>query len=266
MKIVVCIKQVPETTNVKIDEKTKNIDRRGLGGVINSYDLHALQAALEIKEKNNAEIIVLTMGPDDFVVSLQEALSLGADRAVLLSDRAFAGADTLATGYVLGKAIEKIGQVDLVLLGQQSIDADTGQVGPIIAELLKYSQVTYANDLSVGEDNTLLINRKMDNVEQDIIAKLPILVTVTDTINQPKYTNVVEIAKGFEKPLLTWHAVDLNLDDSRVGQAGSPTIVRSISTPQKVSKANHRLSADPAIAAKELVTVLKQRNILTEDD
>lgn len=129
MKIVVGIKQVPETTNVKINEKTKNIDRRGLGGVINSYDLHALQAALMIRDQVGGEVITLSMGPDDFAVSLQETLALGADKAVLLSDRAFAGADTLATAYVLGEAIKKIGDVDLVMVGQQSVDADTGQVG-----------------------------------------------------------------------------------------------------------------------------------------
>ncbi|MQS76111.1 electron transfer flavoprotein subunit beta/FixA family protein [Companilactobacillus halodurans] len=265
MKIVVCIKQVPETTNVKINEKTKNIDRRGLGGVINSYDLHALKTALDIKEKVGGEVITLTMGPDDFAVSLQETLALGADSSVLLSDRAFAGADTLATGYVLGKAIEKIGDVDLVLVGQQSVDADTGQVGPIIAELLQVSQVTYADSIEPKADK-LLIKRNLETVAQEITAKLPLLVTVTDTINQPEYTNVVEIAKSFDKPITTWHASDLSLEDSRVGQAGSPTIVRSISSPEKVAKVGHKLADDPVDAAKELVEVLKKQNVLTEDE
>jgi len=265
MKIVVCIKQVPETTNVKINEQTKNIDRRGLGGVINSYDLNALQTALEIRKKVGGEVITLTMGPDDFAVSLQETLALGADKGVLLSDRAFAGADTLATGYVLGEAIEKMSDVDLVLVGQQSVDADTGQVGPIIAELLQVSQVTYAEKIE-ARSNELLINRKLDNVEQNITAKLPLLVTVTDKINQPQYTNIVEIAKSFDKTITTWHASDLNLEDSRVGQAGSPTIVRSISEPAEVTKINNRLSDDPVTAAKELVSALKQKNILTEED
>ncbi|AYE37463.1 electron transfer flavoprotein subunit beta/FixA family protein [Companilactobacillus zhachilii] len=265
MKIVVCIKQVPETTNVKIDEKTKNIDRRGLGGVINSYDLHALETALEIKRNVGGEVITLTMGPDDFAVSLRETLALGADSSVLLSDRAFAGADTLATGYVLGKAIKKIGDVDLVILGQQSVDADTGQVGPIMAELLQVPQVTYANEVT-AQDNKLVIKRNLDNVAQEITAQLPLLLTVTDTINQPKYTNVVEITKSFAKPITTWHASDLQLDSERVGQAGSPTIVRSISSPEKTAKVGHKLADDPMEAAKELVTALKKQNMLAEED
>lgn len=265
MKIVVCIKQVPETTNVKINEHTKNIDRNGLGGVINSYDLHALKAALDIRDQVGGEVITLTMGPDDFAVSLQETLALGADSSILLSDRAFAGADTLATGYVIGRAIEKIGDVDLVLVGQQSVDADTGQVGPIIAELLQISQVTYANQIKVS-NNELIIKRNLETVEQEITAKLPLLATITDTINKPEYTNVVDIAKSFDKPITTWHAADLNLDNERVGQAGSPTIVRSISSPKKVAKAGYKLAENPVDAANELVTALKKQNILTEGD
>ncbi|MFD1417462.1 electron transfer flavoprotein subunit beta/FixA family protein [Companilactobacillus keshanensis] len=264
MKIVVGIKQVPETTNVKINEKTKNIDRRGINGVINQYDRHALEAAFEIKAKTNAEVIVMTMGPDDFVVSLQEALALGADSAVLLSDRAFAGADTLATGYVLSKAIQKINDVDLVILGQQSVDADTGQMGPIVAEFLDISQVTYASKIDIA-DGALHIKRYLETVEQDITAKLPLLLTVTDQANDPKYVNVVEITKSFEKPVITWHATDLNLDDDRVGQAGSPSIVRSISSPKAVAKDNHKLADNPQDAADELVKILKEKNILMED-
>ncbi|WP_125711889.1 electron transfer flavoprotein subunit beta/FixA family protein [Companilactobacillus kedongensis] len=264
MKIVVGIKQVPETTNVKINEKTKNIDRRGISGVINQYDRHALEAAFEIKAKTGAEVIVMTMGPDDFVVSLQEALALGADSAVLLSDRAFAGADTLATGYVLSEAIQKIGDVDLVILGQQSVDADTGQMGPIVAEFLGISQVTYASKIDV-DNESLHIKRYLETVEQDITAKLPVLLTVTDQANEPKYVNVVEIAKSFEKPVTTWHASDLNLDDDRVGQAGSPSVVRSISSPEAVVKDNHKLAENPQDAADELVKILKEKNILVED-
>lgn len=265
MKIVVCIKQVPETTNVKINEKTKNIDRRGLGGVINPYDLHAVKTALDLKKSVGGEVITMTMGPDDFAVSLRETLALGADSSILLSDRAFAGADTLATGYVLAQAIEKIGDVDVVLLGQQSVDADTGQVGPIMAELLSMPQVTYANKVEANNDK-LVIDRNLDTVAQRITAQLPVLLTVTDSINQPEYTNVVEIAKSFNKPLTTWHAADLNLEEKRVGQAGSPTIVRSISSPEKKTKVGHKLSNDPVEAARELVDALRKQNILTEED
>ena len=151
-----------------------------------------------------------------------------------------------------------------MLVGQQSVDADTGQVGPIIAEMLGVPQVTYADKIEAFEDY-LVIDRKLENVEQTITAKLPILLTATDKANSPKYTNVVEIAKSFDKPIITWHASDLNLDEQRVGQAGSPTIVRSISKPKKVAKKNHRLSDDPVTAARELVDILKQKNILTED-
>ena len=141
MKIVVCIKQVPSTTKVSIDPQTHNLKRSNLPGRMNPVDKVAVEVALQLREKHGGSITVISMGPNENKKSIREALAMGADSGILLSSRAFAGSDTLATGYVLAKAIEKLGQVELVLFGKQSVDADTGQVGPITAELLDYPQM-----------------------------------------------------------------------------------------------------------------------------
>ncbi|MFD1472311.1 electron transfer flavoprotein subunit beta/FixA family protein [Companilactobacillus mishanensis] len=266
MKIVVGLKQVPETTNVKINEKTKNIDRRGVSGVINKYDRNALQTALDIRDVVGGTVIAMSMGPNDFAVSLQEALSLGADEAVLLSDRAFGGADTLATGYVLAEAIKKIGGVDLVIMGQQSVDADTGQMGPIVAEMLGISQVTYADEIQPKSDNELRIKRYDDNIEQEIIAKTPLMLTTTGNAGKPEYVNVVEIKNSFEKPLTTWTSKDMPVDSNRLGQSGSPTVVRRIMSPEPKERAGKMLSTDATKAAEELAGILHEENLLAEED
>jgi len=262
MKIVVCIKQVPETNDVTIDPKTHNLDRRGLAGVMNPFDKNAVEQALQFKATTEAEVVLLSMGPDDYVQSLREGMAMGADSGVLLSDRAFAGADTLATGYVLAQAITKIGDVDLVIFGRQAVDADTGQVGPIVAEFLHQPQITYAATLRLSGDNEVTAERLLEDTKQTLVAQLPAVVSVRSELNTPRYPTPRNIQLSFEKPVTTWHHDDLDLDDTRLGQAGSPTIVTKVYAPTPVKRELTQLTGTPTEAASQLIKALKDRQLL----
>lgn len=262
MKIVVCIKQVPETNDVTIDPKTHNLDRRGLAGVMNPFDKNAVEQALQFKATTDAQVVLLSMGPDDYAQSLREGMAMGADSGVLLSDRAFAGADTLATGYVIAKAIEKIGDVDLVIFGRQAVDADTGQVGPIVAEFLQQPQITYAATLRLSGPNEVTAERLLEDTKQTLVAQLPAVVSVRSELNTPRYPTPRNIQLSFEKPLTTWHHDDLDLDDSRLGQAGSPTIVTKVYAPKPVKRELTPLTGTPQEAASQLIKALKDRQLL----
>ena len=256
MKIIVCIKQVPNTDSVKLDPKTNNLVRSGVDGIINPYDKNAIETALRLKEQAGGEVILLSMGPDSYASSLREGLAMGADSAVLLSSRALGGADTLATGYSLAQAIQKIGAVDLVLFGRQSIDADTGQVGPIVAEELSLPQVTFADKLELLENNIITGSRQLDNATQKIRVSLPAAVTVGAGINQPRYATPVNIMQSFVKPLTIWSEKDLSLDPTQIGQSGSPTKVTKVYAPEVSAKQTTMLAKDPTEAVNELLSDL----------
>lgn len=256
MKIIVCIKQVPNTDSVKLDPKTNNLVRSGVDGIINPYDKNAIETALRLKEQAGGEVILLSMGPDSYASSLREGLAMGADSAVLLSSRALGGADTLATGYSLAQAIQKIGAVDLILFGRQSIDADTGQVGPIVAEELNLPQVTFADKVELLENNVLTGSRQLDNATQKIRVSLPAAVTVGADINQPRYATPVNIMQSFVKPLTVWSEKDLSLNPAQIGQAGSPTQVTKVYAPEVSAKQTTMLAKDPAEAVNELLSDL----------
>ncbi|KRM94377.1 electron transfer flavoprotein subunit beta/FixA family protein [Lentilactobacillus senioris] len=256
MKIIVCIKQVPNTDSVKLDPKTNNLVRSGVDGIINPYDKNAIETALRLKEQAGGEVILLSMGPDSYASSLREGLAMGADSAVLLSSRALGGADTLATGYSLAQAIQKIGAVDLVLFGRQSIDADTGQVGPIVAEELSLPQVTFADKLELLENNIITGSRQLDNATQKIRVSLPAAVTVGADINQPRYATPVNIMQSFVKPLTIWSEKDLSLDPTQIGQSGSPTKVTKVYAPEVSAKQTTMLAKDPTEAVNELLSDL----------
>lgn len=256
MKIIVCIKQVPNTDSVKLDPKTNNLVRSGVDGIINPYDKNAIETALRLKEQAGGEVILLSMGPDSYASSLREGLAMGADSAVLLSSRALGGADTLATGYSLAQAVKKIGAVDLILFGRQSIDADTGQVGPIVAEELNLPQVTFADKVELLENNVLTGSRQLDNATQKIRVSLPAAVTVGADINQPRYATPVNIMQSFVKPLTVWSEKDLSLNPAQIGQAGSPTQVTKVYAPEVSAKQTTMLAKDPAEAVNELLSDL----------
>lgn len=257
MKIVVCIKQVPKSDSVKIDPKTNNMVRDNVEGVINPFDKNAIEEALRIKDQLGGEVILLSMGPDGYMSSLRDGLAMGADRAILLSSWVFRGADTLATGYPISQAIKKIGGVDLVLLGRQSVDADTGQVGPIVAEYLNMPQVTFAEELRFVDEHILYGQRLLDGATQSVQVTLPAVVTVRSELNTPRYETPVNIQTSFEKPIDVWTEHDLDLDATRIGQAGSPTTVRKVYAPKREGRQTVQLSDDSATAVKELLARIR---------
>ena len=185
MNIIVCIKQVPDTGEIKIDPKTNTLMREGVPSIINPFDLHALEAGLQIRESFGGKVIVLTMGPPQAESSLRETLSMGADEAVLLSDRAFAGADTWATSYTLAKAIKKLG-ADIVFCGKQAIDGDTAQVGPETAEFLHFPHIAYVKKIEEVKEKYIRVQRLMDEGYDVVESSLPVLLTVVKELNNPR--------------------------------------------------------------------------------
>ncbi len=261
MKIVVMIKQVPDTTEVRLDPKTGTLIREGVPSIINPEDKNALEEALKLKESMGAQVVVISMGPPQAEDALREALAMGADEAILLSDRAFAGADTWATATTLGHALKKIGDFDLVLAGRQAIDGDTAQVGPQLAEYLKVPQVTYVRALSV-QNGKVRAKRVTEDETEDIEASLPALLTITKEANTPRYPHAGAIISAYrERTVARWGVKDIDADPETLGLKGSPTQVkRSFSPPPK--EPGQIIKGAPAEAAKDLVAILRQKNII----
>lgn len=224
MKIVVCIKQVPDTNEVKIDPVTGTLIRDGIPSIINPDDMNALEEALRLKDEMGAQVTVVTMGPPQADGALREALAMGADEAILLTDRAFAGADTWATSLALAKALEKIGY-DVIFAGRQAIDGDTAQVGPEMAEHLGIAQVTYVEEIKV-DGNELTVKRALENGFERIKVKMPCLLTAVKELNEPRYMNMTDIFACFSKEIKKMTADDLDVDKSELGLSGSPTKVK----------------------------------------
>jgi electron transfer flavoprotein beta subunit len=261
MKIVVMIKQVPDTTEVRLDPRTGTLIREGVPSIINPEDKNALEEALKLKESMGANVVVISMGPPQAEDALREALAMGADEAILLSDRAFAGADTWATATTLGYALKKIGDFDLVLAGRQAIDGDTAQVGPQLAEFLKVPQVTYVRELTV-EGAQVRAKRAVEDGYEDIEATLPALLTITKEANTPRYPPAGAIISAYREQKVTrWGVSDINADPETLGLKGSPTQVkRSFSPPPK--EPGQIIKGAPSEAAKDLVAILRQKNII----
>lgn len=228
MNIVVCLKQVPDTTAVKIDPKTGTLIRDGVPSIINPEDKHALEAALQIKDNNGAHVTVISMGPPQAQAALREALCMGADEAILLTDRAFGGADTLATSKALAAAIKGL-EYDIIFAGRQAIDGDTAQVGPEIAEHLNIPQVTYVQDVKVEEDG-LIINRALEDGYELIKVQAPVLLTAIEELNHPRYMNVQYIFDTVNKEVKILTADDIEISKDELGLKGSPTKVKKSMT------------------------------------
>ena len=260
MKIIVCIKQVPNTTEIKIDPVTNTLKRDGVPSIINPDDKTAIEAALRLKETNGATVTVISMGPPQAEKALREALAMGADEAFLITDRAFGGSDTLATSTIIAAAIEKLG-ADLVLCGRQANDGDTAQVGPQIAEHLGLPQITYAADISCA-GNTVRVKRQFEDRYQILEADMPCLVTVLATMEKPRYMNVWDIVAQDEKEIGKITLADLPaLDPVRIGLNGSPTKVKSTATKQ-FDKTIETLELDAPEAAKTIVAALQKRHLI----
>lgn len=238
MNIIVCIKQVPDTAEVRINPETNTLIREGVPSIINPYDLHAIEAALQIKEKTGAKVTVITMGPPQAEDALREAISMGADDVRLISDRAFAGADTWATSYTLYKAIEKLGY-DIILCGKQAIDGDTAQVGPEVAEFLNIPHIAYIRRIEDVSDKSIKVQRLMDDGYDVVESQLPVLLTVVKELNTPRLPSL-KGKMAAKKAVIT--KMDLNAigaEAENVGLKGSPTQVKNIFAPQ--SKADRKM-------------------------
>ncbi len=235
MNMLVCVKQVPDTTEIKINPETNTLIRDGVPSIVNPYDGYALETAARIKDVTpDSKIVVLSMGPEQAKDALRECLSVGADKAYLVSDRAFGGSDTLATSYILSRAIAKVeeleGKFDIIFCGKQAIDGDTAQVGPQIAEYLDYAQITYGIEAAV-EDGMVKVKREADVGYTITAAKLPCVVTMTQTFYEPRYATIKSkmAAKKAQIPTLT--AADFEIDTERAGLKGSPTKVKKTFVP-----------------------------------
>lgn len=231
MNIIVCIKQVPETTEVRINPETNTLIREGVKAIINPFDVYAIEEGVRLKERFSGKVTVLTMGPPQADAALREAISLGADEGILVSDRAFAGSDTWATSYTLAGAIKKIGQFDLILCGKQASDGDTAQVGPGISAHLDIPQVTYVKKIEEVKDKSMRVERMLEEGYEIIETPLPALLTVVKEINVPRLPSLKGMIKAKSAQITVWGQKDLNLDPEQLGLCGSPTQVVKIFTP-----------------------------------
>lgn len=233
MEIVVCIKQVPDTTEVKIDPVKGTLIREGVPSIVNPFDKNAVEAALQVREKKGGKVTVITMGPPQAVDALRECLAMGADEAVLVSDRAFAGADTLATSYTLAKTIEKLGKPDIIFCGKQAIDGDTAQVGPGIAEHLGLPQVTYVQKIREVNDDHMVVERAIEGGYEVITVPLPAMIAVEKAINEPRFPTMMGTMKAHKKQIPTWTAADIGAPEDMVGLNGSATQVKRVFAPER---------------------------------
>jgi electron transfer flavoprotein beta subunit len=256
-RIVVCMKQVPDTNEIKIDPKTGTLIREGVPSIMNPEDKHALLAALKIKD---AEVIALTMGPPQAEMILREAFAYGAKKAILLSDRAFAGSDTAATSYALSKALEKLNP-DVIFCGRQAIDGDTAQVGPQIAELLKLPQITYVQKILSLDKEKIEVHRETETGYDIVETKLPALITCTKDASEMEYPSLNGIDSAFEKEIEHWQADDVKADKERLGLNGSPTWVNKSFTPQHQRQGNI-MKGHVKELAKQLAKEFKSKEIV----
>jgi len=259
MNIVVCLKQVPDTTEVRIDPKTGTLIREGVPSIINPDDKSALEEALVLKDQHGAKVTVISMGPAQAEKALREALAMGADEAILITDRAFAGADTLATSRVLAGAIEKL-EYDIVFAGRQAIDGDTAQVGPEIAEHLDLPQITYVEKVTV-EENGLRVRRSLEDGYETITVKTPVLLTAIKELNEPRYMNIRYIYESFKKEIKIWNANDINVEKSHLGLAGSPTKVKKSATKEAKGQ-GEKIDMPAKEAAAYAVAKLKEKHYI----
>lgn len=269
MHTVVCIKQVPDSAQIRVHPVTNTIMRQGVPTIINPYDLFALEAALKLRDAQGGTITVLTMGPPMAEDSLRRALSFGPDRAVLLTDRAFAGSDTLATSFALSQAVKKIGDtfgpVDVVFTGKQTIDGDTAQVGPGIARRLGLNQLTYVAAIREAnlEESTITVVRRAEGGVQVLSTKLPCLITMLEGTNELRRGSIDVALRAARAEVITWNAAAAGISETiKCGLKGSPTVVKRVFAPPPRSEKAHQIDiaglAPDQMAANALEEVFKR--------
>jgi electron transfer flavoprotein beta subunit len=260
VNVVVCLKQVPGTTEVKIDPQTNTLIRQGIKNIINPFDTYALEEGVRLKEKHSGRVTVITMGPPQAEEALREAISLGADEAVLLSDHAFAGADTWATAYTLSLAVRKLG-ADIIICGRQTLDGDTGQVGPELAEMLKLPFIAYVSQIEEIAEGHIRVRRMIEEGHEVMETTLPAVITVVKEINVPRLPSLRGIARSKSAPIPVWDAATLGAAKDKIGLAGSCTRVIKVFFPKRVSR-GEKLEGDLKSQVEKLINKLKEANLI----
>lgn len=236
MNVVVCIKQVPGTTEIKIDPETNTLVREGVPSIINPFDCYALEEAVRLRERCGGKVIAISMGPPQAEEALRETISLGADEAILLSDRALAGSDTWATSYILSRAMAKIADYDVIICGRQTLDGDTGQVGPGLSEMLGIPFVAYVSKVEEIRDGYIRVQRMVEEGYETIEMALPAVITVVKEINVPRLPSLRGSMKAKTAQIPVWTAEDIGAEGDKAGIAGSPTRVVKVFFPQRTHK------------------------------
>ena len=262
MRIIVCVKQVPDTNEITINPETGTLIRDGVPSILNNDDANALEQALEIKDAYpDTEVIALTMGPPQAREMLQECLAMGADEAILLSDRALGGSDTWATSNALAAGIRKIGDFDLVFAGRQAIDGDTAQVGPQIAEKVGVPQVTYVKEFEMGDD-AVTVKRALEDGYEQLRVKLPCVLTAIKELNTPRYMSVPGVLRAVKSEIKVWSADDIGVDKTTVGLKASPTNVFRSFTPKPKGKGITVEGDTAKELASNLLADLRKKHII----
>ena len=260
MNIVVCIKQVPDTTEIKIDPVKGTLIRDGVPSIMNPDDKGGLELALRVKDQIGAHVTVVTMGPPQADLILREALAMGADRAILLTDRKFAGADTLATSYALS-GVMRVLDYDLIIAGRQAIDGDTAQVGPELAEHLGLPQVSYVIDAQRKDDNTLIVKKETEDSVQVLEVNGKCVLTVLASAFEARYMSVSGIVDAYNREVEVWGADKIDVEESKLGLSGSPTkVFKSFPKAMKAPGVLHEVSEEEAVEL--IVSKLKEKHII----
>ncbi len=265
MRIIVPIKQVPETNAVRMDEETGTMIREGVEAIINPLDLYAIEIAIRLREEHGGEIVVVSMGPPKAAIALREAVAMGCDSAVLISDRAFAGADTWATSYVLASAVKRIGGYDLIICGERATDGDTGQVGPGIASFLDLPVASYIGRVDRVDEKTCRVHRLVETGYEVLDVDLPAVLTVVKEVADPRLPTLRGKQKARKMDIPTWTSGDLEVEPDKLGLNGSPTRVVRIHKPTVARKCEKLVAGDDeaiVAAVDRMVEFLREKQVL----
>ncbi len=261
VSIFVCVKQAVDVSQLKVDSATRRVITVDAPKKISDFDKNALEEAIRVKEKLGGEVFTVTVGPEDAKTTLREALAMGADKAFLISDPIFENSDTLATSYILAEAVKKIGQFDLILCGEASIDSFSAQVGPRLADRLGIPLITYARKLDI-EGDAVTAERSLEDCSQTMRAKTPALITVTKEINEPRIPSLMAIMKASKKEIVLWKAADANIASEKVGESGSAVQVLDILAPKMERKKIVIKGETPTESAEKLAKALIQEGVI----
>jgi electron transfer flavoprotein beta subunit len=261
MRILVCLKQAMDVTQIKVDKTSNRLVIQNVPKKISDFDKNGLEEAIQLKEKFGGEVVCVTVGPEEARITIREALAMGADKAYLITDESFRESDTLATSYILAEAIKKIGDFDLILCGEASIDSYSALVGPRLAEQLNLPLIAYCRRTNI-EDDVIVAERTLEESYQTVKVKIPALVTVTREINEPRIPTLMAVMKASKKEIIVWKREDLNMPEERVGKKGSGVVLKSVFPPKMERKRIVFKEESVKDAAEKLARALFQEGII----